>query len=107
MNLVAAEKPPRTTQRVGFSGPPGAGKSSFIEALGTILVQKNTKLAVLVTLHCFIYFNVKTVDPSSTVSGGSILGDKTRMIELCRSPNAFIRPSPSSGLLGTHSFAVH
>ena len=74
--------------RVGISGVPGAGKSTFIEALGLWLVDNGHKLAVL------------AVDPSSSVSGGSILGDKTRMELLCRREEAFIRPSPSAGSLG-------
>lgn len=74
--------------RVGISGAPGAGKSTFIEALGTHLVGAGHRVAVL------------AVDPSSALSGGSILGDKTRMEMLARSPDAFIRPSPSGGTLG-------
>src|SRR5664279_1996400 len=74
--------------RVGISGVPGAGKSTFIEALGVWLIDKGHRLAVL------------TVDPSSSVSGGSILGDKTRMELLCQREQAFIRPSPSAGSLG-------
>ncbi|KAA1245665.1 methylmalonyl Co-A mutase-associated GTPase MeaB [Aquimarina sp. RZ0] len=74
--------------RIGITGVPGVGKSTFIEALGTLLIQKGKKVAVL------------AVDPSSTISGGSILGDKTRMESLVRSPNAFIRPSPSGSSLG-------
>jgi LAO/AO transport system kinase len=74
--------------RVGISGVPGAGKSTFIEALGIWLIDHGHKLAVL------------AVDPSSSVSGGSILGDKTRMEFLCQREEAFIRPSPSSGSLG-------
>ncbi len=74
--------------RVGISGAPGAGKSTFIEALGLHLVDAGHEVAVL------------AVDPSSTRSGGSILGDKTRMEQLSRAPNAFIRPSPSKGTLG-------
>lgn len=74
--------------RVGITGVPGAGKSTFIEALGTWLCHQGKKVAVL------------AVDPSSSRSGGSILGDKTRMERLSREPNAFIRPSPSSGALG-------
>ncbi|MFA5121576.1 methylmalonyl Co-A mutase-associated GTPase MeaB [Zavarzinia sp.] len=74
--------------RIGFSGPPGVGKSTFIEAFGCHLVQAGHKVAVL------------AVDPSSSRSGGSILGDKTRMEMLSREPNAFIRPSPSGGTLG-------
>jgi LAO/AO transport system kinase len=74
--------------RLGFSGAPGVGKSTFIEAFGLYLIGLGLKVAVL------------AVDPSSTLSGGSILGDKTRMEELSRNPKAFIRPSPSSGTLG-------
>ncbi|MDO4732195.1 MAG: methylmalonyl Co-A mutase-associated GTPase MeaB [Bacillota bacterium] len=74
--------------RVGVTGVPGAGKSTLIEALGTMLCQLGHKVAVL------------AVDPSSSVSRGSILGDKTRMEQLAKQPNAFIRPSPSSGTLG-------
>jgi LAO/AO transport system kinase len=74
--------------RVGISGAPGAGKSTFIEALGLHLVDHGHRLAVL------------AVDPSSRRSGGSILGDKTRMEMLSRRPEAFIRPSPSGGTLG-------
>jgi LAO/AO transport system kinase len=74
--------------RLGITGIPGAGKSTFIEALGGRLTSLGHKLAVL------------AVDPSSTLSGGSILGDKTRMPDLSANPNAFIRPSPSAGTLG-------
>jgi LAO/AO transport system kinase len=74
--------------RVGISGAPGAGKSTFIEALGGHLVGQDRRVAVL------------AVDPSSTRSGGSILGDKTRMEQLTRSPHAFVRPSPTGGTLG-------
>ncbi len=74
--------------RIGFTGVPGAGKSSFIEALGMYLVNRGRRVAVL------------AVDPSSSRSGGSILGDKTRMEQLSVHPNAFIRPSPSGGNLG-------
>lgn len=74
--------------RVGITGVPGVGKSTFIEAMGRHLTANGTKLAVL------------AVDPSSTRSGGSILGDKTRMQELARDPLAFVRPSPSRGSLG-------
>ncbi|MCG8590049.1 MAG: methylmalonyl Co-A mutase-associated GTPase MeaB [Proteobacteria bacterium] len=74
--------------RVGITGPPGVGKSTFIESLGLALVEQGHRVAVL------------AVDPSSPVSGGSILGDKTRMEELAHHPNAFIRPSPSGGSLG-------
>ena len=74
--------------RVGISGPPGVGKSTFIEALGLRLVEQDHHVAVL------------AVDPSSSRTGGSILGDKTRMDELARHSNAYIRPSPSGGALG-------
>jgi len=74
--------------RVGISGVPGVGKSSFIEKLGLLLVEQGHKVAVL------------AVDPSSPLSGGSILGDKTRMEHLSRNQNAFVRPSPSAGVLG-------
>lgn len=74
--------------RVAISGPPGVGKSTFIEAVGLHLVGAGKKLAVL------------AIDPSSPVGGGSILGDKTRMEELSKSDGCFIRPSPSSGALG-------
>lgn len=74
--------------RLGISGVPGAGKSTFIEALGNYLIDQGHRIAVL------------AVDPSSSVSGGSILGDKTRMETLCQREAAFIRPSPSAGSLG-------
>jgi LAO/AO transport system kinase len=74
--------------RLGISGVPGVGKSTFIEALGLHLIERGHRVAVL------------AVDPSSTVSGGSILGDKTRMERLSVDERAFIRPSPSSGTLG-------
>jgi LAO/AO transport system kinase len=74
--------------RLGISGAPGVGKSTFIEALGNHLVDEGHRVAVL------------TVDPSSVISGGSILGDKTRMETLSRRPEAFIRPSPSGNTLG-------
>jgi len=74
--------------RIGITGVPGAGKSSLIESIGTTLCQKGHKVAVL------------AVDPTSTLTHGSILGDKTRMENLSREPNAFIRPSPSGGTLG-------
>jgi LAO/AO transport system kinase len=74
--------------RLGVSGVPGVGKSTFIETLGLQLVEQGHRVAVL------------AVDPSSTVSGGSILGDKTRMARLSADDRAFIRPSPSSGTLG-------
>ena len=74
--------------RVGISGVPGAGKSTFIDALGTMLTSQEHRVAVL------------AVDPTSSISGGSILGDKTRMAMLSNDPKAFIRPSPTSGTLG-------
>lgn len=74
--------------RLGITGVPGVGKSTFIEAFGTLLTEKGMKLAVL------------TIDPSSQRTKGSILGDKTRMEELSRNPNAFIRPSASGDTLG-------
>lgn len=74
--------------RLGLSGAPGVGKSTFTESFGTYLTAQGLKVAVL------------AVDPSSARSGGSILGDKTRMEELARDPLAFIRPSPSGGTLG-------
>ncbi|NMO13625.1 methylmalonyl Co-A mutase-associated GTPase MeaB [Pyxidicoccus fallax] len=76
------------SRRVGISGVPGVGKSTFIDALGMHLVGAGKRVAVL------------AIDPSSSVSGGSILGDKTRMARLSRADNAYIRPSPSSGTLG-------
>ncbi len=78
----------RQALRIGLSGTPGVGKSTFIEAFGMALVAQGLKVAVL------------AVDPSSTRSGGSILGDKTRMEQLSRAPAAFIRPSPSLSHLG-------
>ncbi len=74
--------------RLGITGPPGAGKSTFIEAFGKLLIGLGKKVAVL------------PVDPTSTISGGSILGDKTRMQELSLDPHAFIRPSPAGDSLG-------
>jgi LAO/AO transport system kinase len=74
--------------RIGLSGAPGVGKSTFIEALGTWLIARGSRVAVL------------AVDPSSQLSGGSILGDKTRMPMLAQSPQAFIRPSPAGTTLG-------
>lgn len=74
--------------RVGITGVPGAGKSTLIEKLGLLLVETGHRVAVL------------TIDPTSTITGGSILGDKTRMEELSRRPEAYIRPSPTGGMLG-------
>ncbi len=78
----------REALRIGLSGTPGVGKSTFIEAFGTHLTEQGLRVAVL------------AVDPSSARSGGSILGDKTRMERLARNPMAYIRPSPSRGTLG-------
>lgn len=83
--LPAAKK---ASKRLGISGTPGVGKSTFIEAFGLQLIKQNMKVAVL------------AVDPTSQVSGGSILGDKTRMELLSREQDVFIRPSPSGGALG-------
>jgi LAO/AO transport system kinase len=74
--------------RIGLSGAPGVGKSTFVEAFGTWLTARGHKVAVL------------AVDPSSRRSGGSILGDKTRMVKLAQDPSAFIRPSPAGATLG-------
>lgn len=74
--------------RIGVTGVPGAGKSTFIEQFGLMLCEQDYKVAVL------------AIDPSSSLTGGSILGDKTRMEKLASHPNAFIRPSPTSGTLG-------
>lgn len=86
--LSLANKNKKQSLRIGISGMPGAGKSTFIDAFGSMLIEFGHKVAVL------------AVDPSSTVSKGSILGDKTRMEELSLSTEAFIRPSPSGGYLG-------
>ena len=86
--LEAVADPDRQALRIGLSGTPGVGKSTFIEAFGCMLTAQGLRVAVL------------AVDPSSTRSGGSILGDKTRMERLSRDPNAFIRPSPSQTQLG-------
>ena len=81
-------KSPGHAIRVGFSGPPGVGKSTFIESFGSYVVNKNFKLGVL------------AIDPSSNFTGGSILGDKTRMSEISKNENTFIRSTPSRGSLG-------
>ncbi|MCI2400388.1 methylmalonyl Co-A mutase-associated GTPase MeaB [Aliiroseovarius subalbicans] len=86
--LEAVKGAGREALRIGLSGTPGVGKSTFIEAFGLHLTGQGMKVAVL------------AVDPSSARSGGSILGDKTRMERLSRDPNAFIRPSPSQSQLG-------
>ncbi|SEL09926.1 LAO/AO transport system kinase [Roseateles sp. YR242] len=89
-DALLTELLPRTGQsfRLGISGVPGVGKSTFIEALGLALIQQGHRVAVL------------AVDPSSSISGGSILGDKTRMERLSMDERAYIRPSPASGTLG-------
>jgi LAO/AO transport system kinase len=89
-HLLVQELLPDTGKaiRLGITGAPGTGKSTTIDALGTHLTTKGHRVAVL------------AVDPSSTRTGGSILGDKTRMAKLSQDANAFIRPSPSSGTLG-------
>jgi LAO/AO transport system kinase len=74
--------------RIGISGSPGVGKSTFIESFGLHLIERGHRVAVL------------AIDPSSSVSGGSILGDKTRMAQLSMHPSAFVRPSPAAGSLG-------
>lgn len=85
---LLAALPPRQALRIGLSGTPGVGKSTFIESFGLMLTGQGLRVAVL------------AVDPSSARSGGSILGDKTRMERLSRDPRAFIRPSPSRAELG-------
>ena len=85
--LVGDNTPPATL-RVGISGPPGVGKSTFIEEFGLAVVERGHRVAVL------------AVDPSSSLTGGSILGDKTRMPLLSRDDRAFVRPSPGGGELG-------
>ena len=92
--LAALPEPPRPSLRVGLTGTPGVGKSSFVESLGLTLTGAGRRLAVL------------AVDPSSARSGGSILGDKTRMERLAVDPAAFVRPSPSAGTLGGVSKAT-
>ena len=79
---------PNSSLKIGLTGTPGVGKSTFIETFGLQLIQSGKKVAVL------------AIDPSSTKTGGSILGDKTRMELLSKEPNAFIRPSPNKGSLG-------
>ena len=86
--LETLGKSERQALRIGLSGTPGVGKSTFIEAFGLMLTGQGLRVAVL------------AVDPSSAISGGSILGDKTRMERLSRDANAFIRPSPSQTELG-------
>jgi len=85
IHLLPASK---TSKRIAITGTPGVGKSTFIESLGKYIIQQGKKVAIL------------AVDPSSSLSKGSILGDKTRMEDLAREENAFIRPSASNGSLG-------
>lgn len=87
-NLTEQKAPLNPAFRIGLTGPPGVGKSTFIEAFGMLLVKKGHRVAVL------------AVDPSSSMTGGSILGDKTRMYELSRHAAAYVRPSPSCGSIG-------
>lgn len=86
--LTELTKTPTETVRVGLSGVPGAGKSTFVNAMGQMLIEKGHRVAVL------------AVDPSSSRTGGSVLGDRTRMGELTQHPEAFVRPSPSANHLG-------
>ena len=86
--VEALKNEPKNSLKIGLTGTPGVGKSTFIESLGLHLTDKGKKVAVL------------AVDPSSVNSGGSILGDKTRMELLSKKNNAFIRPSPNQGSLG-------
>ncbi len=86
--LTAIAQGSTIAARVGISGVPGVGKSTFVEALGTELTSRGHRVGVL------------AVDPSSTRTGGSVLGDKTRMPTLAANPNAYIRPSPTAGTLG-------
>ncbi|MCB1050847.1 MAG: methylmalonyl Co-A mutase-associated GTPase MeaB [Acidobacteria bacterium] len=96
VNLVAQARRMATSGiRIGISGVPGVGKSTFIERFGLLLIEKGHKVAVL------------AVDPSSRISGGSILGDKVRMPDLSAHANAFIRPSPSAGSLGGVARRTH
>ena len=85
---------PGHSVRVGFSGPPGVGKSTFIESFGSFLVNEGYRLGIL------------AIDPSSQLTGGSILGDKTRMSEISKNENTFIRSTPSRGSLGGVSFGT-
>ncbi len=86
--LIRLMRRPQETLRIGITGVPGVGKSTFIDSFGSNLTAQGRKVAVL------------AVDPTSSRSGGSILGDKTRMARLATDPNAYVRPSPTSGVLG-------
>lgn len=86
--LRSLPAPGKPAQRIGVTGPPGVGKSTLIEALGLLALEQGCRVGVL------------AIDPSSQKSGGSILGDKTRMERLARHPDAYVRPSPASGALG-------
>ena len=86
--LSAMPVPPTATRRDGITGVPGVGKSTWIESAGLMLLEGGHRVAVL------------AVDPSSSRTGGSMLGDKTRMEVLARHPNAFVRPSPAGNTLG-------
>ncbi len=86
--IAKLKNPNKQTIRIGITGVPGVGKSSFIEEFGLLLSKKGHRVAIL------------TIDPSSEKSGGSILGDKTRMNELSKQKNVFIRPTPTKGTLG-------
>jgi len=92
LNALAGD--PGSAVRIGFSGTPGVGKSTLIEALGQKLIALGHRIAVL------------AVDPTSPLAGGSILGDKTRMSQLAHSLQAFVRPSPARGLLGGLGWAT-
>ena len=86
--IKSMPNPENPSFKIGITGSPGVGKSTFIETFGKYLGEKNYKVAVL------------AIDPSSSVTGGSILGDKTRMEQLSNLPNVYIRPTPSKGELG-------
>ena len=86
--ISACLRAPRNSKRIGISGAPGVGKSTFIDCFGSLLIDKGHRVAVL------------AIDPSSQSSKGSILGDKTRMKNLLKSENAYIRPSPNASYLG-------